>query len=138
MLCSAVLRHGWAAAARIGWVLLSGVVHAQARLDCDVVYAGASHPVQASPVTQPYEVAAVDIAGRFLFKAVVVGEGRRVDRVALYVYESSGPQPMLVQQVKYLPPFVRRPDSLTGEQRLYAGHLQRELAYRCTLDGVEP
>jgi hypothetical protein len=46
----------------------------------------------------------------------------------------------MIQEAKYLPPFrsAPQPYSLTGEQRLYAGPMERELTYHCTLEGVSP
>ena len=113
-------------------------------LRCNVTYAGASQSIEAEPVTDPYPVASVDIAGRFRFKAVMIGNDAQLDRIVLYAYfnahTDSGIQPMLIQQVKYLPPFKASsiPYPLTGEQRLYAGTAERELIYSCTLEGVLP
>jgi hypothetical protein len=45
-----------------------------------------------------------------------------------------------VQEAKYLPPFrvTDKPYPLTGEQHLYAGPVERELIYSCTLEGLQP
>ncbi|HEY8908067.1 MAG TPA: hypothetical protein VIM63_18770 [Rhodoferax sp.] len=112
-------------------------------LRCAVTYAGSTQTIEATPVTDPYPVASVDIGGRFWFKPVVVGQGSRVDYVKLYAYLDTASQPLLIQEVKYLPPFTvvlspTSPASLTGEQHLYAGHLERELIYNCSLQGVQP
>jgi len=113
-------------------------------LRCNVTYAGASQSIEATPVTDPYPVPSVDIGGRFRFKAVMVGSAAQLDRIVLYAYfnadADAGTQPMLIQQVKYLPPFraSAMPYPLTGEQRLYAGTSERELIYSCTLEGVQP
>ena len=119
----------------VGWV---GAGHAAAtELRCDVTYAGVAHPVVARPVQDPYGQAPVDIADRFLFKPVVVGTDRAIERINLYVYLSTRSQPVLVQQAKYLPPFQWPVDGsplvLTGQQHLYAGPMERELIYGCTL-----
>lgn len=111
---------------------------AQAVLHCEVTYAGAAYKVLATPVQDPYGVNATDMGGRFRFKAVVVGQGAQVERIGLYVYQNTAQHPVLVQHAKYLPPFAQAPVSLTGEQRLYAGHMERELIYRCELAGVKP
>ena len=110
------------------------------RLRCSVTYAGATQVVEAVPVSDPYPAPSVDIAGRFRFKAVMVGSDARIDRVVLYAYLNAGAQPVLVQQAKFLPPFAASaaPYPLTGEQRLYAGPVERELIYSCTLQGVQP
>jgi hypothetical protein len=109
-------------------------------LRCQVSYAGTTHLVDALPVADPYPVASVDIGGRFRFKAVVVGNDARVDRVLLYAYLDARRQPILIQEAKYLPPFQASttPYLLTGEQHLYAGPVERELIYSCTLQGVTP
>jgi hypothetical protein len=109
------------------------------QLQCDVTYAGRTHVVQATPVIDPYPVASVDIAGRFRFKAVMVGDAKRLAYISLYTYFlAEDDQPKLVQQSKYLPPFQTAPHPLTGEQHLYAGPLERELIYSCTLEGWQP
>ncbi len=111
-----------------------------ALLRCHVSYAGSTHVIEARPVADPYPVPSVDIGGRFRFKAVMVGDTARVDRVLLYAYLDARRQPILVQEAKYLPPFhaSATPYFLTGEQHLYAGPVERELIYSCTLQGVAP
>jgi hypothetical protein len=123
----------------LGLVLATGV-HAQPLLRCHVAYAGTSHTIETGPVADPYPVPSVDIGGRFRFKAVMVGSPARIDFIKLYAYLDAKRQPVLVQEVKYLPPFRVTPDPylLTGEQYLYAGPVERELNYRCTLQGVAP
>lgn len=106
-------------------------------LRCDVTYAGRTHVVQAAPVKDPYSVASVDIAGRFRFKAVMVGDVTRLAYINLYVYfVAEDEQPKLVHQSKYLPSerWAATPVALTGMQHLYAGPLERELIYSCTLE----
>jgi hypothetical protein len=125
-------------------LILSHSLQAAPLLRCNLTYADASQSIEASPVTDPYPVPSVDIGGRFRFKAVMVGTAVQLDRVVLYAYfdadADAGTQPMLIQQVKYLPPFKASatPYPLTGEQRLYAGTAERELIYSCTLEGVQP
>lgn len=124
-----------------GLSLMAGAALATPRLHCLVTYAGSTHSVNASPVADVYTVPSVDIGGRFRFKAVMAGSGAQVDRIALYAYRTDDlPQPLLIHQAKYLPPFARssQPLALTGEQRLYAGPLERELIYSCTLEGLTP
>lgn len=133
-----VLLAGWAVALPGG---------AAPSLVCEVGYGGDTQQVVAHPVTDPYPVPSVDIAGRFRFKPVLVvseGDGVRhgVRRVLVYVYRQAGEQAVLIQQAKYLPPFAS-PDAsgvrlLTGRQYLYAGELERELFYQCSLQGVGP
>jgi len=125
-------------------LVLSHSVQAAPLLRCELTYAGDTQSIEASPVTDPYSVPSVDIGGRFRFKAVLVGNAAKLDRIVLYTYfnadTEAGTQPMLIQQLKYLPPFKASatPYPLTGEQRLYAGTAERELIYSCTLEGVQP
>jgi hypothetical protein len=110
---------------------------------CLVTYAGSTHTVEARVVPDPYPVPAVDIGGRFRFKAVMVGQGTQVEYIKLYSYLETRRQPVLVQQARYLPPFpAPRPGQesadLTGMQHLFAGPVERELQYHCTLQGVQP
>jgi hypothetical protein len=109
-------------------------------LRCDLTYAGATQSIQATPVADPYPVPSVDIGGRFRFKAVMVGNAAQLERIALYTYVNTDTQPLLIQQLKYWPPFIASaaPYPLTGEQRLYGGPAERELIYNCTLEGVKP
>ena len=125
-------------------LMASHSVLAAPLLRCNLTYAGDTQSIEATPVTDPYIVPSIDIAGRFRFKAVMVGSTAQLDRVVLYAFfnadAEAGTQPMLIQQVKYLPPFKASttPYPLTGEQRLYAGTAERELIYSCTLEGVQP
>jgi hypothetical protein len=112
-------------------------------LSCQVSYAGTTHTVQARPVEDPYPVPSVDIGGRFWFKAVMVGNDKQVQRILLYTYLDALPHPVLVHQAKYLPPFVAPRSkvgamALTGQHYIYAGAVERELIYSCTLAGVKP
>jgi hypothetical protein len=111
-----------------------------ALLRCDVTYAGSTQVVETGPVADPYPVASIDIGGRFRFKAVMVGQGSRVDFVKLYAYLDTRKQPLLIHEAIYLPPFQAGAASypLTGTHHLYAGPVERELMYACTLQGVQP
>ena len=130
--------------------LLAGVVGctgclpvwADPTLQCQVTYAGTTEVVVATPTEDPYRASGVDIAGRFRFKPVLVGQGAQLQHLSIYVYWQTPRQPVLVQQAKYLPPYPPPgPDgriALTGEQRLYAGPMERELVYQCALAEVSP
>jgi hypothetical protein len=109
-------------------------------LRCEVTYAGATQVVHAAPVAEPYEVAPVDIAERFLFKVVMSASGSKLDHVLIYVYLHQDPRPVLLQQAKYFSPFKpgKQPLLLTGEQHVYGGPIERELIYRCWLGGIKP
>ena len=113
----------------------AGAAQAGARLDCELTYGGETQRVSAFAVEDPYPVPAVDVAGRFRFKPVLVGQGAQLRHVSLYVYAHTERQPVLIQQATYRPPFA---PALTGRQHLYAGPLERELIYSCQLVGVAP
>lgn len=119
-------------------LLPMSVAHAAPLLRCEVTYAGTTHVVQATPGTDPYGAASIDIGGRFRFKAVVLGGARQIDAINLYAYLDARRQPILIHQAKYLPPFKvsTSPYALTGSNYLYASNVERELQYSCTLQGV--
>lgn len=109
-------------------------------LRCEVSYAGVVQPVVARPVSDPYPVESVAIGERFAFKAVMVGTDAKLERIVLYVYAGAPSRLVMIQEAKHLPPYrsTQQPYSLTGVQRLYAGPMERELIYQCTLEGVAP
>ena len=96
--------------------------HGAPTLRCQLTYAGSTQTLEATPVRNPYPLASVDVGRRFRFKAVVVGEGTQLEYIKLYAYLDTRRQPVLVQQVTYLPPFANTP-SLTGKQFVYAGEV---------------
>jgi len=110
------------------------------QLRCEVTYAGHTRVLTAQPVSDPYSVEAVDIGGRFFFKMAMVGHAAKLEHILIYVYLNQEPRPVIVQQIKYLPPFRNgaQPYLLTGEQHVYAGPVERELIYSCGLVGVKP
>jgi hypothetical protein len=128
------------AALVLAGLLLNQAVSAAPLLRCHVSYAGSTQVIETSPVADPYPVASVDIGGRFRFKAVMVGGPAQLDYIKLYAYLDASRQPLLVQEAIYRPPFkaTSAPYPLTGEQHLFAGPVERELLYSCTLQGVQP
>ena len=116
---------------------ISTAVQAAPLLHCEMTYAGSTQTLAVRPVADPYPVQSVDVGGRFRFKAVMVGSDSQVQYVKLYAYLETRRQPVLVQQATYLPPFATG-NSLTGKQFLYAGPVERELQYECTLKGAAP
>ena len=121
--------------------LFAGVAaHAAPLLRCEVTYAGTTQVIETTPVADVYEVKPVDIAGRFLFKVVMSAPKGKLNYVLIYTYLQQEPRPVLLQQAKYFPPFKpsTRPYLLTGEQHIYGGPIERELIYRCDLQGVKP
>ncbi|WP_233204899.1 hypothetical protein [Limnohabitans sp. 15K] len=130
----------WRAVGPLLASLLAGTAFAQPLVTCQVTYAGATQTVVARPVADPYPVPSVDIGGRFAFKAVMVGDAQKVERMVLYAYLVAQPHPVLIHQAKYLPPFPRSvtPWAFTGQQHVYGGPQERELIYSCTLEGWAP
>ena len=123
--------------ALIAALLCVPALHAAPLLHCEMTYAGSTQILETAPVADPYPVQSVDVGGRFRFKAVMVGQADQIDTIKLYAYIETRRQPVLVQQATYLPPFVRG-TSLTGKQFVYAGPVERELQYHCTLQEVAP
>jgi len=93
------------------------------------------------PVFEPYAVQSINLADRFRFKAVVLGNDTRVDLVNLYVSYQTDRQPMVLQHVKFVAPLAQlqpASDALTGRVALYSPFLGKELQYGCALHEVAP
>lgn len=121
-----------AALVGVGLMQAASVFAAAMSLRCDVTYAGTVHPLRFEATSQPYAVVPVDIAGRFLFKAVWLSD-RQPAHVSLYVYLQQEPRPYLLQHAIYAA-LAASGQPFTGEQHVYGGSLERELIYRCWLD----
>lgn len=90
-------------------------------------------------VSEPYAVRSVNLADRFRFKAVVLGNDTQVDLINLYVSYQTQRQPMVLQHVKFIAPVAQldpKPDALTGRVALYSPFLGKELQYGCALHEV--
>jgi hypothetical protein len=110
-------------------------------LRCQLSQSGDIQTLDFVPVSDPYTVKAVDINGRFRFKAVVIGSEQQIDYITLYVYYRAKRQWVLLHQAKYFPPFnqaVFPSASLTGVNYVYSPVLGRELQYSCALLAVAP
>lgn len=134
-------RHALAAAVWAAMVA-SSTAQAVPLLRCFVSYAGSTQTLETTPTRNPYGTVSVDIQGRFSFKAVMVGstdEGSKgdkgVDYIKLYAYRQTRDRDVPIHQATYLPPFQAR---LTPLNYLYAGDVERELQYHCTLEGITP
>ncbi|WP_416546718.1 hypothetical protein ACHEXK_12840 [Limnohabitans sp. DCL3] len=139
--------HSFQTPVRWAWALIpmwvwGGAAQAQSQpqLSCQVTYAGVTQTVVARPVADPYPVPSVDIGGRFWFKPIMVGTAQKIERIAIYSYLDTPAQPILVHQVKYLPPFPATQTAwpITGQNHVYGGPLERELIYSCQLEGWAP
>lgn len=107
-------------------------------LRCFATYAGSTQVVESGVTADPYSVAAVDVGGRFTFKAVMVGTPNKVDYIKLYAYLQRRDKDIPIHQATYLPPFKAALTPFTPFNHLYAGEVERELQYHCTLQGVMP
>lgn len=109
-------------------------------LRCKIEQSGVTFMVESSPRLDPYGVAAVAINKNFRFKAVVIGNEKKVDYVKIYAYDMGDRQAILMHEAKYLAPLVQTaqsaelaPFQLTGMHYLYSPSLNREMQYGCSL-----
>ena len=105
-------------------------------LRCKIDQGGSTQVLEFMPENSPYTAKAIDINGRFRFKAVVVGDARQIEYVKLYTYDFPKRQPVLLHEAKYMAPVARTGSqavSLTGVNFVYSPRLERELQYECTL-----
>ncbi|GAO36469.1 hypothetical protein SCT_1876 [Sulfuricella sp. T08] len=110
-------------------------------LRCKIDQGGSTQVLEFTPVNDPYTVKAIDINGRFRFKAVVVGDARQVEYIKLYTYDHPKRQPVLLHEAKYAAPVVQPnplPAALTGVNYVYSPRLERELQYECALLEAAP
>ncbi|MFZ6675167.1 hypothetical protein [Undibacterium sp. Xuan67W] len=121
-------------------VLSAGNAYAKPLLRCHVTYAGSTQIIETSLTTDPYAIVPVDIGGRFLFKAVMIAKEKTIDYIKLYAYFQTRHKDMPIHQATYYPPFTlsKIPVQLTPKNSLYAGDVERELQYFCTLQEVQP
>ncbi len=117
--------------------LIPATLLASPVLRCQIDQGGITRMLDVTPTDDPYQVKAIDINGRFRFKAVMIGNERQVDYIKLYTYGQARQQPVLLHQATYPSPPVS-PASLTGVNFIYAPDLERELQYQCTLLEVAP
>jgi hypothetical protein len=82
-----------------------------------------------------YTTEAMEIADRFRFKAILLGDQQHLKTIKLYAYYETRRQPVLLQEVRYSAPFTlsSTPYGLTGLNYLYSPPLGRELQYGCAL-----
>lgn len=105
-------------------------------LRCHLSQSDDRRTVDFALVSDPYTVKAVDMNGRFRFKAVFVGSEQLTSYITLNVYYRAKRQWVLLHQAKYFPPFndaVFSPGALTGANYVYSPVLGRELQYSCSL-----
>ena len=112
------------------------------QLSCEVTYAGATHRLAICPTQEPHQIGGVSVGDRFRFKATHVNDDKLSSRIGIYVYLETPTFPLLLQHVVLRPPYPMPPAGgtidLLGEQHLYAGPLERELIYRCSMKQETP
>lgn len=120
-------------------LLLPCAAWAKPQLQCTFEVNSEIHHRVFALASDPYAVEGVPIGNRFRFKAIVLGEGERVESVNLYVYYNTRRQPMIMQHTQFIQPQVvsaAAEDSLTGRVSVYSPLLGKELMYRCALQEV--
>ncbi len=117
-------------------VLFPAALFAAPLLRCQIYQGENQRVVDFVPTADPYHSEAVNINGRFRFKAIVFGDAQHVDYVKIYVYAEKKRQPVLLNQSTFPAP-VNSSDgsyfSLTGKIFVYEPQLERELQYGCAL-----
>lgn len=135
------MRLGWRMLAMLLPLGLPTVVQAVPELRCHFEVNAERFQHRFRPVSEPYAVQSINLADRFRFKAVVLGNDTRVDLVNLYVSYQTDRQPMVLQHVKFVAPVAQlqpASDALTGRVALYSPFLGKELQYGCALHEVAP
>jgi len=111
------------------------IAFASPLLHCEISYGGSTQIVEAGLNENPLTIDATDIAGRFKFKAVMIGKSDVIEYIKLYSYFQDEDKDILIQQASFYPPFHLKAGSvaLGPKTSLYAGNLERELQYQCRL-----
>ncbi|MGC4089208.1 MAG: hypothetical protein QM756_15250 [Polyangiaceae bacterium] len=117
--------------------LLGSACHgSKSRLECNLRYASTTQRVGVAPVAEPYDAPLIDVGGRFAFKAVLRETPAAARSISLYAYERGARGDVLLQQLKYAPPYPgTQPTAefgFTGHQFVYSSDA-REFEYWCTL-----
>lgn len=99
-------------------------------VSCEVGYGGDVLRVTTTPDTGAYQAPETDIAGRFRFKLVALGEAGHIRTVKVYVYANAHGNATILHAASYEP---HASGNFSGTQTLYAPPLGRELQYRCAL-----
>jgi hypothetical protein len=121
--------------------IVTGLLHVSAwaahhSLHCDLFAGGETFTLDVQPSKDIYNVIPLDLA-RFRFKALAFGDHDNLHYIKLQVYYRSGPEAILLHQVKYFPPFTDKV-SLSGTNYVYSPDLGHELVYQCGLTAAAP
>ena len=124
----------------IVWASASASVQAAPVLYCQLNYGGETQTIEARLSADPYHIPLTDVGGRFKFKAAMIGQDERIDYIKLYAYFQTWHGDVPIQQASYAPPFPQAAGRLPlgPHTMLYAGELERELQYDCTLENPLP
>ncbi len=124
----------------LGLLVAAFSAAADPRLRCRLEQGATAQVLDVAPVADPYSVAPVTINGRFRFKAVVIGDARRIAYINLYTYFQTERRLLLLHQAKYIAPTIASDPAatLTGWNYLYSPGREREFQYGCTLVEVAP
>jgi hypothetical protein len=120
-----------------GLVLMVSSMHLQTQaaasvqLQCELFTSGETTLLVTDPTEDMYGVVPLDLE-RFRFKALAFGDQAQLQYIKLQVYYRSGPQAIMLHQIKLLPPFQLN-QVLAGYNRVYSPDLGHELAYQCSL-----
>ncbi len=102
---------------------------------CTVSYGGEARRLVFPATTDPYRPKALDVAGRFRFKATYIREPWRAASINVYAYHQVDGKDVLLQEGKYTPPYALGAGArygFTGRQLVYSP-TERELEYWCEL-----
>lgn len=101
---------------------------------CTFVYGGTEESWAIEATSDPYTPTPITVGERFAFRAVYLKRPRDTASFNLYVYAKQDSELVLLQQLKYRPPYPRAGsgsrDGFTGRQFLYTPE-DRELEYWC-------
>ena len=117
-------------------LLQTGVHAGSITLKCDLFAGGESFTLQVQPSTDIYNATPLDLT-RFRFKALAFGNNEQLQYVKLQAYYRSGPEAILLHQVKLFPPFTHNVP-LGGTHYVYSPDLGHELVYQCGLAADTP
>ena len=120
---------------------IPAMVQAAPYLRCQLEQGGTTLVQEFAPVADPYGVESIDLNGRFRFKAVVIGDERKIQYIKLYTYYQTARRLLLVHEVKHLSPELPTGTSalaLTGQNYVYSPGKEREFQYSCSLIGGTP
>lgn len=114
--------------------------HSAPWLRCQVGYAGSTQIVETGITNDPYSVEPVDIQGRFKFKAVITGSDSSINYIKLYAFFQTKSADIPIHQATYYPLFQlsKQETPFTPKNSIYAGDVERELQYQCTLEDKQP